>query len=220
MLAIGIVAGAQLVGVPPSSITEPVSDPIGVAMAWLGVAVFGAGVFFFHGSRRSSLPWMMVVLYVAYAGQMLGGVFFGGVLSAFFGALAMTPAAVLASRQSSGPPMLVSFLPGFWLLVPGALGLVGVTKFLGGQQLAGIDVLVTTLTTMIGIALGILLGTAIGTRLPSRVPWAARPMPEGSATGSVDADPSDANGSWREAGRTTPSPSSGLPPDDQRRRAA
>jgi uncharacterized membrane protein YjjB (DUF3815 family) len=171
LLAIGIVAGAQLVGVPPSSITEAVSDPIGVVLAWFGVAVFGTGVFFFHGSRRSSLPWMMVVLYAAYAGQIVGGVFFGGVLSAFFGALAMTPAAMLASRPSSGPPMLVSFLPGFWLLVPGALGLVGVTRFLGGQQLAGIDVLVTTLATMLGIALGILLGTAIGTRLPSRVPW-------------------------------------------------
>jgi uncharacterized membrane protein YjjP (DUF1212 family) len=171
LLAIGIVAGAQLVGVPPSSITQPVNDPVGVVMAWTGVAVFGTGVYLFHGSRRSSLPWMMVVLYAAYAGQVVGGVFFGGVLSAFFGALAMTPAAILASRPSSGPPMLVSFLPGFWLLVPGALGLVGVTKFLGGQQLAGIDVLVTTLATMLGIALGILLGTAIGARLPERVPW-------------------------------------------------
>jgi uncharacterized membrane protein YjjP (DUF1212 family) len=171
LLAIGIVAGAQLVGVPASSITAPVSDPIGVVLAWLGVAVFGTGVFLFHGSRRTSLPWMLVVLYAAYAGQIVGGVFFGGVLSAFFGALTMTPAAMLASRPSSGPPMLVSFLPGFWLLVPGALGLVGVTKFLGGQHLAGIDVLATTLATMLAIALGILLGTAIGTRLPERIPW-------------------------------------------------
>jgi uncharacterized membrane protein YjjB (DUF3815 family) len=116
---------------------------------------------------------MLVVLYAAYAGQVLGGVFFGGVLSAFFGALAMTPVAVLASRRPSGPPMLVSFLPGFWLLVPGALGLVGITRFLGGEQLAGIDVVMTTFATMLAIALGILLGTAIGTRLPSRAPWAS-----------------------------------------------
>ena len=174
LLAIGVVAGAQLIGVPPSTITEPVSDPLGVALAWLGVGVFGVGVFLFHGSRRSSLPWMVIVLYVAYAGQVLGGVFFGGVLSAFFGALAMTPVAVLASRQRSGPPMLVSFLPGFWLLVPGALGLVGVTKVLGGERIGGLEVIVTTGATMIGVAFGVLLGTAIGTRLPSRLPWPSR----------------------------------------------
>lgn len=171
LLAMGIVAGAQLVGVPAGNLADAVNDPVGVVMAWLGVAVFGLGVFYFHSGRRSSLPWILVVLYAAYAGQVIGGVFFGGVLSAFFGALAMTPAAILASRLSSGPPMLVSFLPGFWLLVPGSLGLVGITKFLGGQQLAGIDVVVTMLATMLGIALGILLGTAIGTRLPDRVPW-------------------------------------------------
>lgn len=171
LLAMGIVAGAQLVGVPAGNLADAVNDPVGVVMAWLGVAVFGLGVFYFHSGRRSSLPWILVVLYAAYAGQVIGGVFFGGVLSAFFGALAMTPAAILASRLSSGPPMLVSFLPGFWLLVPGSLGLVGITKFLGGQQLAGIDVVVTMLATMLGIALGILLGTAVGTRLPDRVPW-------------------------------------------------
>ena len=169
LLAIGVVAGARLVGVPATSISDPVSDVGGVALAWLGVGMFGLGVFVFHGSRRSSLAWMMVVLYVAYAGQVVGGVFFGGVLSAFFGALAMTPVAVFASRRESGPPMLVAFLPGFWLLVPGALGLEGVTQFLGGERLGGIEILLSTLTTMIGIAFGVLLGTALATRALDRI---------------------------------------------------
>ena len=168
LLAIGIVAGARLVGVPATSISDPVSDVGGVALAWLGVGMFGLGVFLFHGSRRSSLAWMMVVLYVAYAGQVLGGVFFGGVLSAFFGALAMTPVAVYASRREFGPPMLVAFMPGFWLFVPGALGLEGVTQFLGGERLGGIEILLSTLTTMIGIAFGVLLGTALATRALDR----------------------------------------------------
>jgi uncharacterized membrane protein YjjB (DUF3815 family) len=112
---------------------------------------------------------MIVVLYVAYAGQVVGGALFGGALSAFFGALAMTPFAMVGARQRWGPPMLVSFLPAFWLLVPGALGLVSLTRLLGGDQASGLDVLVTTGTTMVGIALGVLLGTAVTTRVLDRL---------------------------------------------------
>jgi uncharacterized membrane protein YjjB (DUF3815 family) len=59
--------------------------------------------------------------------------------------------------------VLVSFLPAFWLLVPGALGLVGVTQILGAEHTSGLDSLVTAGATMIGIAFGVLLGLAAAT---------------------------------------------------------
>ena len=177
LLAIGVVAAAQLIGVPASTLAVRSADPTRAAIAWLGVGVLAAGVFFFHGSRRSSLRWMVVVLYVAYAGQVAGGALFGGTLSSFFGAVAMTPFAVFGARHRWGPPMLVSFLPAFWLLVPGALGLVGLTRLLGGDQLASIQVLTTTGATMIGIALGVLLGTAVTTRLLDRLDRAQASAP-------------------------------------------
>lgn len=43
-------------------------------------------------------------------------------------------------------------LPGFWLLVPGSLGLIGITELLGTESSA---VLTATLISMISIALGI-----------------------------------------------------------------
>jgi uncharacterized membrane protein YjjB (DUF3815 family) len=98
-------------------------------------------------------------LYVAYGAQVIGGVFFGGVLSAFVGAAAMTPVAVLVAR-CGGPPAIVSFLPAYWLLVPGALGLVGVTTMLDGDT-TGLATLVTMTATMVGISLGVLAGLAI-----------------------------------------------------------
>jgi uncharacterized membrane protein YjjP (DUF1212 family) len=168
LLAVGIIAAGQLVGVPASTIAEDPDSTFGTLLAWMGVGVFGLGIFIFHGGRRASLGWMVLVLYVAYAGQVVGGAFFGGSLSAFFGALAMTPFAIYGARMSWGPPMLVSFLPAFWLLVPGALGLEGVTRFIGGDQLAGLDVVLVTGSTMLGIALGVLLGTAVGTNLTRR----------------------------------------------------
>ena len=168
LLAVGVVAGAQLIGIPADSIAETSASSWGSALAWAGVALYGVGIFLFHGGRRWSLGWMLVVLYVAFAGQVIGGAFFGGTLSAFFGALAMTPFAVVGARRGWGPAMLVSFLPAFWLLVPGALGLEGVTRFIGGDRLAGFDVLIVTGSTMLGIALGVLLGTAVGSNIADR----------------------------------------------------
>ena len=75
----------------------------------------------------------------------------------------MTPVAVVVSRHATGPAAAVSFLPAFWLLVPGALGLVGVASILDGAGDGG-STMVTTLSTMVAIALGILAGSAVSTR--------------------------------------------------------
>ena len=161
LLAIGMIAGVQLVGVPAGALSAPGDDVLTAVGPWIGVALFGVGVVWFYGARRSATPWVLLVLYVAYAGQVIGGLFFGSALSGFFGALAMTPVAELAARFRSGPAPLVSFLPGFWLLVPGALGLEGVTRILGDDGITGTNALITTMTSMIGISLGILLGLAL-----------------------------------------------------------
>lgn len=165
LLAVGIVAAATVVGVPARDLTH-VGQSLGALGPWLGVAVFGVGIVVYQCARPASLGWILLVLYVAYGAQVLADVFLGGVLSAFVGALAMTPVAVLVARQPSGPPAIVSFLPAFWLLVPGALGLVGVASILGGDT-GGVSSLVTTVSTMVAIALGVLAGTAITGRLRS-----------------------------------------------------
>ena len=124
------------------------------------MAVFGLGITVYQCARPRSIGWILVVLYVAYGAQVLGDVLFDGVLSALVGAAAMTPVAVVIARQRTGPPALVSFLPAFWLLVPGALGLIGVASVLYGD-LGGASTIITTVATMMAIALGVLLGLAM-----------------------------------------------------------
>jgi uncharacterized membrane protein YjjP (DUF1212 family)/uncharacterized membrane protein YjjB (DUF3815 family) len=165
LLSVGIVAGAMLVGVPQIDFAESYHS-IGPAAPWVAVAAFGVGIVINQSGRPASIPWILLVLYVAYGAQVLGDVFFGGVLSALIGALVMTPFAIFVSRLPTGPAAVVSFLPAFWLLVPGALGLVGITSMLGGGD-AGSTTLVTTLFTMVAIALGILAGSAFSSRLRS-----------------------------------------------------
>lgn len=162
LLALGIIAAAQLVGVPAESVLDVASRPLGPWAPWIGVALFGVGVVVYRCARPAALGWIVLVLYVAYAGQVIGGLFFGNALSGFFGALLMTPVAMLVATRPSGPYPFVSFLPAFWLLVPGALGLVGVTQILGENRNDGAASLVTTAGTMAGIALGVLLGLSAG----------------------------------------------------------
>jgi uncharacterized membrane protein YjjP (DUF1212 family) len=158
LLATGIVAASALVGIPAF---EPGGAyPLGPVAPWVAVALFGLGISVYQCARPESIGWILVVLYVAYGAQVVGDVFFDGVLSALVGAAAMTPVAVVIARQRSGPPALVSFLPAFWLLVPGALGLIGVASVLDGD-FGGANTIITTITTMIAIALGVLLGLAL-----------------------------------------------------------
>ncbi len=170
LLALGILAGANLIGVPGGAIRSGTAGVVSELAPWLGVGLFGVGIAWYNGARRSAQGWILLVLYLAYSAQVLGGLLFGSTLSAFFGALAMTPAALLASRQRTGPTPLVTFLPGFWLLVPGALGLEGVTLILGDGSSHGSDIVGTALISMIGISCGILLGLLVSGADASR-PW-------------------------------------------------
>jgi uncharacterized membrane protein YjjB (DUF3815 family) len=54
----------------------------------------------------------------------------------------------------------VTFLPSFWLLVPGALGLLSVTRMLSDRS-AGIDGLITVVYVITSIALGTLVGASL-----------------------------------------------------------
>ncbi len=166
LLSAGLVAGATLVGIPRLEFEEA-SYPLGPLGPWLAVAVFGIGIVIYQCGRRGSIAWVLLVLYVAYGAQVIGDIFFGGVLSAMIGALAMTPVAYLVSSRRTGPAAFASFLPAFWMLVPGALGLVGVASILDGDS-AGLSTLVTTGSTMVAITLGILAGSALGNRLAGR----------------------------------------------------
>ena len=163
LLALGIVAAAQITGVSVRTFSQVPQSPVPAWASWVGVALFGAGLVVHSCARPRSSGWIILVLYVAFAAQVLGGALLGGILSAFVGAAVMTPVALTAARTRTGPPAIVSFMPAFWLLVPGSVGLVGVAKYLGEDRTYGAASLLTAGSTMVVIALGVLLAlTATG----------------------------------------------------------
>jgi len=163
LLSAGIVTAATLAGVSGFDFPEQ-SQALGPIAPWIAVAVFGVGITLHQCAPPRSIPWILLVLYVAYGAQVIGDVFLGGVISAFVGALVVTPVTALVARQPSGPAALVSFTPAFWLLVPGALGLIGVADVLGGDG-SGVSTLIATIGTMVAIALGVLAGSVVSNRM-------------------------------------------------------
>jgi uncharacterized membrane protein YjjP (DUF1212 family) len=161
LLAFGILAGIQIVDVPPELVFLDADDLLGSWAPWVGVLVFAFGVTLAYSAPPKSFPALLVVLYAAWVGQVLGNAIFGGYVSAFVGALVMTPVAFWVSRLPSAMPQYASFLPGFWLLVPGALGLIGVTEVVGDPQSAGAQDLVATIVAIFAVALGVLCGTLL-----------------------------------------------------------
>jgi uncharacterized membrane protein YjjP (DUF1212 family) len=162
LLAIGIVIGAELVGDPSSGpIAGSATDTLGTWAPWAGVAIFGVGIFVHNCAPRGSLGWLLVVLFAAWIGQLAGERILDPTLSGFIGAAVMVPVAHLVARARRAPPAHVMFLPAFWLLVPGAIGLIGITEIVGENAEAGSENFLGALVSVPSIALGILVGTMI-----------------------------------------------------------
>ncbi|HEY2650575.1 MAG TPA: threonine/serine exporter family protein [Solirubrobacteraceae bacterium] len=162
LLAIAIVIGAEIVN---NSHTGPIAGPAaqtaGTLTAWLGVAIFGIGIFVYNSAPKHSLPWLLVVLFSAWIGQLIGKQVIDPTLSGFVGAAIMVPVAHLVARARTAPPAHVMFLPAFWLLVPGTIGLIGVTEIVGRNSHVGAQNLAVAVASIPSVALGILVGTMI-----------------------------------------------------------
>jgi uncharacterized membrane protein YjjP (DUF1212 family) len=162
LLAIGIIIGAELVGDPASGpVAGGSADTLGSWAPWVGVLIFGIGVFVHDCAPRGSLGWLLVVLFAAFGGQLVGELIVGSTLSGFVGAAVMVPVAHVVAHARSAPPAHVMFLPAFWMLVPGAIGLIGITEIVGENAEAGTTNLARALVSIPSVALGILVGTMV-----------------------------------------------------------
>jgi uncharacterized membrane protein YjjB (DUF3815 family) len=161
LLAFGLAIGTILTGYVPADLVYSAGNYVPILWTpWIGVLVFGLGVYLHFSAPRGSLQWMTLVLLMAFGAQRLASVYFSSELSGFFGMLVATPLGYLIQNRFRGPPAVVTFFPAFWLLVPGALGLLSVTRMLSDRA-AGLDGLVTVVYVITSIALGTLVGASL-----------------------------------------------------------
>lgn len=164
-LAFGILVATQILGVDDVPLTANPANLLGPWAPWLGVLVYAVGVMFFLGPPRSFLPWLLVVAYLAFTGQYFGDRLLGSYASGFLGGMVLMVAALVVSRMPKSPPAMTMVLPGFWLLVPGGMGLIGFAEIFGAD---GDSALPSTLISMIAVSLGIQAGLAVWAVLTHR----------------------------------------------------
>ena len=98
-----------------------------------GTLVFAIGVYLHFVGPRRSLPWLALLVYLAWIGEQVGARFLGSYLGGLVGAALITLVAYMAEAVAAAPPSRVMFLPAFWLLVPGALAVIGLAELVGNE---------------------------------------------------------------------------------------
>ncbi|WP_280382215.1 threonine/serine ThrE exporter family protein [Nocardia wallacei] len=180
LLAFGILVGLQIIGTDPHRIETVVQ--LGWWAPVLGVLLIGLGHSWRSSAPPDSILWLLVVLYATYCAQELGKLSGGDLFGAFLGGLVAVPAAYLIQRDRHAPPVQVVFLPAFWMLVPGTIGLTGVSELVTGVGSDGVHVIVTTLLTIMAIALGVMVGSGlVATKRPHLMPMVQKLLPEGTS---------------------------------------
>lgn len=159
LFALGVAGAAWVLKIPATDLTIDLVNDIGPWSPFVGVLVLTAGISLMESVPPSLVPWIALMLAVTLSFQIYGQTvvatpWFGALL----GATAASFGAALVELYRPRLPRLVVFLPSFWLLVPGSLGVVSVAQLGLESSLAGSTTL-QAVSVMCAIALGLLLGT-------------------------------------------------------------
>ncbi|WP_438853648.1 threonine/serine exporter family protein [Agromyces sp. M3QZ16-3] len=161
LLALGILAAGTVVGIGEDEyVPREVQHTLPWWVAGIGLVLYGVGVYLHFAAPGRSYGWVILGLVVAYGAQQLGALILGPQVSGFIGALVVTPFVLwVEDLPRGGVPSQIAFLPAFWVLVPGAAGLIGVTEG-AVEESAGVDDVAAAFATVMSIALGVFIGSA------------------------------------------------------------
>ncbi len=162
LLLFGVLVGMQIIGLPQQEVLS--TSAVNIFKGWIsfvGILIFAIGMYFFMSIRDKDLPWIILVLYIAFLGQQFGNYFIGGFSGAFLGSFLMTISGTLVGRSPIRTPSFVSILPAFWVLVPGSLGFISVASLIGQNYFSAASNITGVVMTVVAISLGLLVGAAI-----------------------------------------------------------
>jgi uncharacterized membrane protein YjjP (DUF1212 family) len=163
LFSAGVLAAARVVGLSADQLSNVRVEEVGAWAPWVGLVLLGVGVCLNLTAPAGVLPYILGLLVLTFGAQTGGQEAYGAAFGGFAGGLtAALGAAVVAWR--GGPPGLVVFLPSFWLLVPGSLGLIGTTQ-LATDAGNGFETASGAIAVIVAIALGVLVGSALGRAL-------------------------------------------------------
>lgn len=169
LATLGVGAAVAVLGLPLSLIDGQRPEALGWWAPLIGLLVIAVGISLLESVPPSLVPALLVTVLATFAAQSLGNAASEGPwVGAFLGACAASLTATLVEFVRPQVSRVVAFLPSFWLLVPGSLGLVSVAQ-LESSPTAGVLAAVEVLVIVASIALGVLVGAGLAHPLRSVV---------------------------------------------------
>ncbi|MBM6545869.1 threonine/serine exporter family protein [Janibacter sp. YIM B02568] len=161
LFALGVGGAVALQRVPVEVLQQPRPDALGWGAPLVGVVLVTVAIALMEALPLRSMPWLLVTVLGTYLGQLLGHELLGARWAgAFAGAVVASLGATLVEFLRPQLPRAVAFLPCFWLLVPGSLGLISVTQIEVGAG-AAVQAVVDVTSVIVAIALGVMVGAAL-----------------------------------------------------------
>ncbi len=160
LFTLGILLARALFAVPGEDLRNVRVDELGWVAAPLGIVLIIIGIGLLESPPPRLLIWIGLVLVLTFAAAAIGQQASGATLGAFLGALTATLGSHLVEAVAPRLPRLVVFLPSFWLLVPGSLGVLAAAQVAVDPSQAA-STAIGVLGVVTGMALGLLLGAAV-----------------------------------------------------------
>lgn len=156
MFAAGVIAAAMILGV--GRLDNVRVHDLGLWAAPVGLGAIAVGITWFESLGRRMFRWIAPVLLCTYLTQLAAQQLSDSTgVGAFAGAVVASFLAGLIDWLRPRVPAMVTFLPSFWLLVPGTVGLIGITQVGSSGGTAAVTGVVSIVTA---IAMGITVGSA------------------------------------------------------------
>ncbi|MBP2047040.1 threonine/serine ThrE exporter family protein [Methanobacterium aggregans] len=168
LLLFGVILGLQIMGLPSQELVVLKSATLGWWAPYLGILIFAVGMYLFMSIRSKDLPWVILILYIAFIGQQIGNYLIGGFFGGFVGSLLMAVSGTIIEQGEHKTPSFVSILPAFWVLVPGSLGFISLATLAGQNLSASVTSGLLMILTIVSISLGLLVGAVVTEPLKNR----------------------------------------------------
>ncbi|MFJ3903605.1 threonine/serine exporter family protein [Streptomyces sp. NPDC090025] len=198
LLALGILVGTQIL--EQRRVGKPPSEALGAWAPWVGVLLLGFGFLLYFSAPPRVTGWLLAALLAERLVQSAASEVAGATFGAFTAGVLLPPMAAWIERRAHTPDQVV-FLPCFWLLVPGAVGLTSVSEIImEGASASALSSLVDTIVTVAAIALGVLVGAGLQRRPSLRLgePVPASPFDPVVGAGLPEGEPGTAEGTGPE----------------------
>ena len=161
MFAAGVAGASLLTHAPSSAFVNTRVDELGPLAGFIGLGAVTIGICLMESVPRRLAPWVLAVTTLTYATQwsIQNWLAYPAWAGACAGAFVAAFSAWVMALARPTLPRMVLFLPSFWLLVPGSLGLVSVTQ-LAIDPHESWKTATNASGAIVGIALGLVFGTS------------------------------------------------------------